>query len=154
MIKGNLRLIFSVFDSKEIEIIYHEFFELNFKSNFSNLDIIENLVNESDFLLEILNEKNMLESGIFEIYGIYSHFFNKKYNYYNDNDFEFDWEFETSNLKKYNNSETKDFVEKIYMEENPNLALYIIDKLCLKKEIKNIRSSDNVHIQYNGLFKF
>lgn len=154
MIQGNLRLIFSVLDSKEIEIIYHDFFELDFKSNFSQLEIIENLSNESDFLLEILNEKNILESGIFEVYGIYSHYLDKKYNYYNNDDYSFEWEFKNINIKKYSQDEIKEFIEKIYIEENPNFALHLIDKLCLKKDIKNIRTSDDVTIRYNGLFKF
>jgi len=154
MIKGNLRLIFSVLDSKEIEIIYHEFFEMSFKSNFSYLEIIENLTNESDFLLEILNEKNILGSGIFEIYGIYSHDLHKKYNYYNDDAYDFEWEFEAVGIKKYSESETKDFIEKIYIEENPNFALHLVDKLCLKKDIRNIRLSEDVTVKYNGLFKF
>jgi hypothetical protein len=154
MIKGNLRLIFSVLDSKEIEIIYHEFFEMSFKSNFSYLEIIENLTNESDFLLEILNEKNILGSGIFEIYGIYSHDLHEKYNYYNDDAYDFEWEFEAVGIKKYSESETKDFIEKIYIEENPNFALHLVDKLCLKKDIRNIRLSEDVTVKYNGLFKF
>jgi hypothetical protein len=154
MIRGNLRLIFSFLNSKEIEIIYHDFFELDFKSNFPQSEIIEILSNESDFLLEILNEKNILESGIFEVYGVYSHYLDKKYNYnyYNNDEYSFEWEFESINIKKYSDDETKDFIEQIYLAENPYFALDLLESLRLSKYLNKNRKLD-CSIKNNSLFK-
>jgi hypothetical protein len=154
MIEGNLRLIFVVSDSKEIDILYHDFFENEFKTKDIDSQILENIYFNPEFLLDVLNDQNILSSGIFETYGIYTHRYIKPYSYYDNKDWECDWEFKIVKFKRYATNEMKDFLDLLYRETNPHLALHFIDIFNLSDQVNTVRKSDNLSLKNNSLFIF
>jgi len=132
----------SKYSYRGIEILDNEFFELGFLNKKYSLqeNAFENMFNNLELIYDILEQEKHTEKGIYEIWGVYSETWRSSYDYWGGaTEWECDWEISDDlNIKKYEGKILKDYLNDLYLSENPHRALDIIDTLGLTNQLKNI----------------